>query len=253
MPATVLLVDEMTGMPSALMDATFLTALRTAAGSGAATDRLARTDATVLTVFGAGMQAEAHIDAVMCVRPGITTLNIVNRTARRAYLLVAACTARYPGLRIVGVTLLGDDDAVASAVRTADIICTTTNASEPVFKGAWLAPGTHINGVGSYTPQMQELDVATVRQCHVVVDSEHALAAGDLAIPLQDDTLMRANVIELGGLLAGESEVPRAGSTSTGASCTFFKSVGTAIQDVATAAAVLKQARSKGIGKRVSF
>lgn len=81
---------------------------------------------------------------------------------------------------------------VPAQVRTADIICTTTNASEPVFKGAWLAPGTHINGVGSYTPQMQELDVATVRQCHVVVDSEHALAAGDLAIPLQDDTLMYA-------------------------------------------------------------
>ena len=251
-PATVLLVDEQTGLLDAVMDATFLTALRTAAGSGAATNRLARADATALTVFGAGMQAAAHVDAVLAVRPGITRLWIINRGRARAAALAVACQARHPGLVEVEVGMLADVAVVEAAVRGADIICATTNASTPVFMGEWLAPGTHINAVGSYTPQMQELDVATVRQCAVVVDSEHALAAGDLAIAIEQEGPLPSPPAELGAVLAGKAVVSRASRVApTG--CTLFKSVGTAVQDVATAAAVLRAARVRGIGKHVAL
>jgi ornithine cyclodeaminase len=159
----------------------------------------------VLTVFGAGAQARAHVDAVISVRP-IETLFIVNRTRSNGEKLAAYASSAHSASGLKRVVVLEAPDQ--ECVRDAQIICTTTNSSKPLFDGKWLNQerGTHVNAVGSYTPAMQEIDVETVGRCVVVVDTQHALACGDLAAARREGGVEEKThgMIDLGSALSNE-------------------------------------------------
>lgn len=240
--ALIALFDPQTGKPLAVLDGTYLTALRTGAVSGAATHYLARPDARVLTVFGAGVQARTQVQAVCAVRD-IAEVRVVNRTPQRAAQLLDL-------LRADGITAqvqIAADAAIALA--GADVVCCATGATTPLFAAAEVSAGTHINAIGTHAPQHAEVPAATVAQAQVFVDDwDAALAeAGDIlcarAAGLIDIRHIRGT---LGDLVLGNVQ----GRTSP-TDITFFKSVGIAIQDLAVAGAVLAYAREHEIGVEV--
>ncbi len=227
--ASYVLFDGETQAPEAILDGSALTALRTAAVSGLATRHLSREDSHRLVIFGAGVQATSHLEAMCSVRP-VTDLVVVSRSRRAAEALVEE------GLRRGLTSRLGEPEAVSEA----DLICTCTTAEEPLFDGSALSPGTHINAVGSYRPETRELDTETVRRAKVVVESrEAALAeAGDLSIPI------REGVIEAGHIVADLAETVRGAPVRrTPEDITLFKSVGMAFEDLVVARAVLDAGR----------
>jgi alanine dehydrogenase len=244
--ALVALFDAATGRPQAVMDGTYLTALRTGAASGAATDLLARQDAQVAGIFGAGVQGRTQLEAICQVRD-IVKVKVFDMVPNQAQEYVAEMRGRdrpFP-----------DDISVArSPQETAegsDILCTATTSTSPVFAYRDLEQGVHINGVGSYTPEMQEIDVETVKKAKVVVDSREACwaEAGDLIIPMENGQIDREHVYaELGEIVSGA----KPGRTNPD-EITFFKSVGIAVQDVATASRALQAAESMGLGVEVDL
>jgi ornithine cyclodeaminase len=222
------------------MDAGELTAIRTAAAAGLATRLLSRPDSRVLAVFGAGAQAPRQIEAVRAVRP-IEEVRIVSREG---------ASARTLARRLDGVEARAVEDP-AEAVEGADVIVAATTSMPPVFRGADLRSGVHVNGAGSFKPSMQEVDVDVVRRARVVVeDRTSALEeAGDLIIPIGDGTVPEDVIdCELGEIVRGEAPEGAAGRELT-----FFKSVGTAVQDVAIGGAVLDAAIRAGVGTLVSM
>lgn len=241
--ALVVVVDATTGQPAAVMDGTYLTALRTGAASGAATDLLARPDAAVAAVFGAGVQGRTQLEAVCAVRPiREAWVYDVDRTRAEAYAAEMAARLSLP-VYVAGTP--------AEAVRRADVLCTATTSSVPVFDDADVRPGTHINAVGAYTPQMREVPTETVLRAKVVIDHRTAslAEAGDLLIPIREGRMTEAHIwAELGEIVAGR----KAGRTSP-EEVTLFKSVGVAVQDVAAAAAVLEAARRENLGMEVEL
>lgn len=244
--ALVCLLDDQTGEPLAIMDGTFLTALRTGAVSGAATDLLARSDATRLVVFGAGAQGVTQAAATCAVRP-IEHITVVDPIEASHERYRQAIVRDWPDLadRIELRTEAGD------AVANADVICTATTAKSPVFDDADVKPGTHINGIGAFTPEMQELPAETVARATVVVDQvDAALAeAGDLIKPLAAGQIDRDHVRrELGQLVAGEIS----GRENDG-QITLFKSVGNAVQDVTVAQWAASEARKTGLGSSIDL
>ena len=241
-PATVLVLDEVTGAVAAVVDGTFLTAQRTAAGSAVATSlqRSAMLPApSTLVVFGAGLQAEAHVDALLDLHDTIDDVVVVNRSAPRAEALLAgeSCSR----LRVGAFVPSTDHTAVANAVARADIVVTATNATVPHFDGRVLKRGAHIIAVGAFTPAMNELDAACVSRCAIVVDTPEAWETGDLA-QLGGERRAAVDCGTLGELIRAEGSAPRSNSRSnTGdIDCTLFKSVGVAFQDVAAGAAVVR-------------
>ncbi|MBT8487722.1 MAG: ornithine cyclodeaminase family protein [Gemmatimonadetes bacterium] len=238
--AVVLVVEPETGQPSALMDGTWLTALRTGAVGGLAADLLARPDARTVALFGAGVQARTQLDAVRCVRD-IEEVRIVSRTGESADSLVS---------EIEGVRAHRVDDP-AAAVAGADIVIAATSSATPVFDGSLIEAGTHVTGVGSYTTAMREVDTELVRRSRVIVDQREAILdeAGDIAGPIADGALDESVMVaELGDVVLGR--IPgRTGNEEI----TFFKSVGNAVQDVAVAARVLEVAERDGLGTTVEL
>lgn len=238
--AVVLVVDPETGRPTALMDGTWLTALRTGAVGGLAADLLARPDATTVALFGAGVQARTQLEAVRCVRD-IEEVRVVSRSGDSADRLVA---------EIEGVRALRVDDP-AEAVAGADIVIAATNSATPVFDGTLVEAGTHVTGVGSYTTEMREVDTELVRRARVIVDQREAILeeAGDIAGPIADGAV-DASVMaaEIGDIVLG-----RTPGRTTDEEVTFFKSVGNAAQDVAVAARVLQAAERDGLGTVVEI
>ena len=219
------LFDTVTQSPEAVLDGTALTALRTAAVSGLATRHLAREDATRLVVFGAGVQARAHLEAMCAVRP-VTELVVVSRSPGPAGSLVQAGLERGLAARA------GSPGSVAEA----DLICTCTTSGEPLFDGSLLASGVHVNAVGSHRPDARELDTETVRRGRVVVETrEVALAeAGELAIPIAEGAIGRAHVVaDLAATVRG------AGVRRSTDDLTVFKSVGMAFEDLIVARAIV--------------
>eukprot|EP00164_Ancoracysta_twista_P006492 GFYU01009045.1.p1 GENE.GFYU01009045.1~~GFYU01009045.1.p1 ORF type:complete len:338 (+),score=118.19 GFYU01009045.1:173-1186(+) len=243
-PGFIVMLDEVTGYPAALMDGTYLTGLRTAAGSGAATEALARKDSSVLAVFGAGLQGHEHIKAVCAVRD-IKKIVIWNRTPERAQKLIETLKTELNA----GIEYSFEADANV-AVKDADIVCTTTNSFTPVFNGENLKPGCHINAIGSFRPDMQELDAATIKRARVILDSPDAEKCGDIAIPLKENAIEKSHIAgDISQVLADQVK----GRTSD-TEITLFKSVGTSVQDVATAQAVLDAANKAGdIGVTVNL
>jgi len=241
--ALVVLTDATTGTPLAVMDGTVLTAIRTGAGSGAATDLLARPDADSAAVIGAGVQGRTQLEAVCAVR-GIRHARVFDRDAS-----AADAFAREMGDRL-GIAV----DAAASAseaVSGAAIVCTATTASDPVFDDAAIAPGTHINAVGAYRPPAREVPAATVCRARVVVDQREAALeeAGDIVVPIRDGLITADHIAaEIGEIVAGVQPGRRDADEIT-----FFKSVGVAVQDVAAAGAALAGAHRLGLGTEVTL
>ena len=237
----VVVLDAETGAPAAVMDGAYLTALRTGAASGAATDLLARKDAKTAAIFGAGTQARTQLEAVRSVRP-IQSAWVYDPNKDRAEEYAAEMRGK-----------LGIEIHIANtpsqAVRAADIICTATTSSTPVFEDADLQPGCHINAVGAYTAEMQEVPVETIQRAKIVIDHrESSLAeAGDLIIPLKQALISQEDIhAELGEVAAGLKP-----GRETAGEITLFKSVGVAVQDVAAANAVLQAAREMNLGMEV--
>ena len=240
--ALVVLIEAATGRPLAAMEGGYLTALRTGAGTGVATRLLARPDAHVVACFGAGRQAETQVEAVCTVRD-IHRVWVVSR--RRE---TAEAFARRMADRVAAELLPAESPA--QAVRTADIVITATTSTTPVFDGHDLQPGTHINAIGAYTPEMQEVDAVTVQRATIVVDQREACLAeaGDLVIPLKQGLIGGPETwTELGEIILGK----RPGRTRA-EEITYFKSVGNAVQDVAVAQRVLAAAEARGLGVEVA-
>jgi ornithine cyclodeaminase len=240
--AAVMVFDADTGQPLALMDGTYLTALRTGAASGLATQLLARPRAAVLGVIGAGAQARTQIAAICAVRP-IREIRVYSRSGADSF--VAELSHRYPGINIRAAR------SASEALKGAEVLVAATTSATPVIKAEDVSPGAHINGVGSYTPQMQEVAAEIVTHARIVVDSrESAMAeAGDLLIPIRDG-LMTPDAIyaEIGEIAAGL----KPGRVSD-SEITFFKSVGVAVQDAAVAARVITVAEAQNLGTMVNL
>jgi ornithine cyclodeaminase/alanine dehydrogenase-like protein (mu-crystallin family) len=241
--ALVVVIDARTGAPVAAMEGASLTALRTGAASGAATDLLARPDAAVAAVFGAGVQGRTQLEAVCAVRP-IREAWVYDLDSQRAQVYAR----EMGGLLGIPVHVAAGP---AEAVRRADVVCTATTSSTPVFDDADIRPGTHINAVGAYTPQMREVPTETVLRARVVIDHRTAslAEAGDLLIPIREGRMTEEHIwAELGEIAAGL----KPGRMSS-EEVTLFKSVGVAVQDVAAAAAVLEAARRQNLGVEVAL
>eukprot|EP00123_Amoebidium_parasiticum_P009691 comp19647_c0_seq1/m.23234 comp19647_c0_seq1/g.23234 ORF comp19647_c0_seq1/g.23234 comp19647_c0_seq1/m.23234 type:complete len:321 (-) comp19647_c0_seq1:631-1593(-) len=232
--ASVLLVDEQTGALRALVQATALTAMRTAAGSVVATEALGNWSGSVLTVFGAGLQAQWHVRMLVHMRPVIRTVHVVNRSAKKAEELAETLEKELnTNGRSVSVDASTDTE---QAVRQADIIVTATNAIEPLFQAEWVKPGCHINAVGSFQPHMCELPPELLKSARVVVDTEDAIdEAGEIINAMKAGHLHRSVITSLGQVLLADTDPdPTA--------ITIFKSVGVAAQDIATAHLAAKAA-----------
>ena len=243
--AAVMVFATTTGQPLALLEGGSLTAIRTGAGAGAATDLLAREDATEVAIIGSGVQARTQLEAVCTVRP-VTQVRVYSPNQANAAAFAAEMAGRGP----IPATITVAESADA-AVRGADIICAATSSAKPVFAASDLKPGVHINGVGSFTPEMQEIDVATVAEALVVVDSLAAAQeeAGDLIVPIAAGAFGWDHVhAELGEIVLGR----KTGRTSP-TQRTYFKSVGVGVQDVVAARIALANAGARNLGTELAF
>lgn len=238
--ALVIVLDAVTGAPVAALEGGGLTALRTGAASGVATDLLAWPDARRLTVFGAGAQAEPQVLAVCAVRP-IECVTIISTMPGSAQAL-AERLAGQPGVP----SAIDIVDHPALAVADADIICTATTSPTPVFPGKALGDGAHINAIGAFTPTTREIPGEVVARARIVVDQRAAAEAeaGDLLIPWQAGEAAGPDTwTEIGLIAAG-----RAPGRQSRQEITLFKSVGNAVQDIAVASLAAQRAVERGLG-----
>lgn len=252
-----ILLDGRTGTPLAILDGTALTAIRTGAATGLAAELLAAEGASVLVVFGAGAQARTQVEAVRAVRR-VREIRIVSRTRRSAERFAAELAADAgargpePDRTVPGaappVVRVAEDPG--EALRGADLVVAATSSAVPVFDGDDLEPGAFVASIGAYTPEMREVDAATIARSRVVVDTrEGALAeAGDLVAAVRQGGLEPGSVVELGEIVNGTAPPGRAG-----AEVALFKSVGNAAQDVAAARRALGVAEARGLGTTVEL
>jgi ornithine cyclodeaminase len=243
--AAVLVFDPETGSALALMEGSSLTAIRTGAAGGAAIDLLARIDSKVVAIFGAGAQGRTQLEAA-CTAREIETAFIVDVNISKAQ----AFADEMMGRSLVTKELRAVQSA-RDAIQNADIICTATTSTKPVFNDKDLKAGTHISAVGSYTPDMQEVPAETLLRARVFVDARAAALeeAGDLIQPIRAGLFDESHIFgELGEVAMGKIPGRRSADEIT-----YFKSVGVAVQDAMAAQVVLKNARRMNIGKAVDF
>jgi alanine dehydrogenase len=237
--------DPDTGTPLAIMDGTQVTALRTAAGSALASRLLARPGASVVAVIGTGVQARAHARALARLA-GVAVIRVGGRNPLRVQHIVDDLVA--DGVPAEAASSTED------AVRSADVVCAATHTDRPVLRHDWLKPGAHVNSVGYNIGGDGEIDVATIAESLVVVESRaSALAAPpsgavELRLAIEQGALDAERVIELGELAADPSI-----GRSEDSELTLYKSVGVAVQDAAAAALVLKTAHQRGVGTEFSI
>jgi len=227
-----------TGELLAVMNASPITAIRTAACSAVATRALARDDARELAIVGAGHQARPHIEAMLAIRP-FDRIRIASRTRAHAETLAAAFPHAEPAA------------SAQDAVLNADVVVTVTNSAEPVVRRDWLRPGVHINAVGACFPATRELDSATVAASSLFVDRrESALnEAGDYMLALEEEAISRDHIkAEIGEVLMGSHP----GRTSRD-EITVFKSLGLAVEDLAAAEYLLRRAAEASRGTTIEF
>ena len=239
----VLLFESGRGRLLAVIDATSVTAVRTAAVSGLATRLLAVEDAGDLAIVGSGVQARTHLEAMRAVRP-IRRVRVASKTPDRARSFAGRESQRHE----IEITPCA---SVQEAVEGADIVCTVTSSREPVVRGEWLKDGAHVNAVGSSVATAREVDTAAVVRSRLFVDHRASalLEAGDFLIPRSEGAVTDAHIRgDLGEVLVGV--VP--GRTSP-SDLTLFKSVGLAIEDVAAAQQIYSKARGSGLGQFVEF
>jgi alanine dehydrogenase len=233
--ALIAVFDPTNGTPVALMDGTYITATRTAAGSALATRLLAREDTHVLAVLGAGVQARTHAEALRRVRD-FDEIRVASRDRDRARALAEE----------IGATAASSFE---DAVRGADVVAATTHATEPVVLREWLSPGAHVNSVGANPAGRGEVDEAIVRDAAVVaVEFRDSTLAPPPAGASEFRDGAPADVVELGELVAG-TKPGRASQEEI----TLYKSVGVAVQDAAAAALVLAAARQRSVGREIDL
>ncbi|KAF9122922.1 hypothetical protein BGW39_009399 [Mortierella sp. 14UC] len=290
LPGVSLVLDNKTGEPRGLVNARLLTAVRTAAGSALATRAIfnaqqevqqKKREALSLVVFGSGAQAKSHIQLLTHILPQISRVIICNRTLPRARDLVQElapeCRAKSIDLSAFSIST-GEStssftgatgspqDQLKAIVHSADIICTCTNTKEALFPGEWVRPGTHFNMVGSYTPEMHEVDQGLIARSWTLVDAkkecEHE--AGEFILA-KKQTGHNGILAELGEIFDQEGQLKREAFPKefSGLSeedrgnikkdVTIFKSVGIAAQDVAITALVLDKAEAMGLGSVVDI
>jgi ornithine cyclodeaminase/alanine dehydrogenase-like protein (mu-crystallin family) len=236
--ATIMLFSTQTGKAIAVMDGTFITTIRTACASALATRILANAEAPVLGVIGAGVQARAHIRALSRVRR-LRKVKIYSPSG------VSGRTIKKDLEPEIGISI----DVMANseqAVRDSDLVVTVSTAKQPVLKLEWITPGAHISAVGSHRPDLREIDGATLSHSTVVVDSREAIMAecGDVLLAIKENSFSERSIhAEIGEVLAGAKR-----GRSHAAEITLYKSVGIAIQDVATAHYVYRKALERKIG-----
>lgn len=238
--------DPDTGAPAALMDGSYITATRTAAGSALASKLLARSGSAVVSVIGTGVQGRAHARALSRL-PGVEVIQLAGRDPGKIAALADELSEA--GIRAQAVASIED------AVRSADVVCAATHADEPVVRREWLRPGTHVNSVGYNMTGAGEVDTDTVRDSLVVVESRAAAFAPPPSGAIEIHRAVEAGVIkfddihaELGELVVGDRP-GRADETQL----TLYKSVGVAVQDAAAAALVLEEARRRGVGRQIDL
>lgn len=234
----VMLFGLVHGEPLAILDATAITAIRTAAASGAATDALARRDAGDLALIGSGAQARTHLAAMRIVRK-LRRVRVWSRSRDNAerFAREEGASLRVP---------IEVSASVEEAVRGADLICTTTASREPVLHGAWLSPGAHVNAVGACFAAARELDTEAVRRARFYTDCRESCLneAGDFLIPRSDGAITDAHLLgELGEVLLGR--VPGRVSPDD---ITIYESQGIAIEDLAAAHHIHRRAIENGAG-----
>lgn len=239
----VLLFEAQRGRLLAMIDATSITAIRTAAVSAVATKLLATEGAADLAVIGSGVQAQMHLEAMRIARP-ITRVRVASKTLKHAESFATDQSARHS-------LTIEPCPTVREAVEGADLICTTTSAREPVLQGDWIKPGAHINAVGSSVSSARELDAAAVAKARLVVDrTESALnEAGDFLLAKAEGAIGDDHIAaELGDVLLG-----RVAGRRSDDEITLFKSVGLAVEDLAAALHVYENAKGVGAGERTEF
>lgn len=229
--ALIIAVDAVKGVPIGVIEASYLTALRTGAVSGVATRYLSRKDSEVLAIIGCGFQARTQAMAVKDVRD-IDKIYAYDIVAERAEKFAGEMSRRL-GVEIEVV------NTAREAVENADIICTATTSSTPVIRREWIKPGVHVNAIGAYTPEMREIDTETIIDAKVIVDMREAALseAGDIIIPIREGRYSEDKIYaELGEIVSGV----KPGRTSDD-EITVFKSVGLALQDNAAVYSLLKK------------
>ena len=237
----VLLFDGETGALRAVVDASAVTEVRTAAVSAVATRTLAREDTRELAILGSGVQARSHLEAMAKVRP-FERARAWSRTADHARAFAAAAEAPFP-VEAVG----GAEDAV----RGADVVVTATSSPEPIVRRDWLAAGAHVNAVGASIPTARELDADTVASAALFADTRESLVneGGDYLFAVREAGIGPEHIrAELGEVLVGSREGRRSPEELT-----VFKSLGLAVEDLAAAEAVYARAREHGVGAAVPF
>jgi ornithine cyclodeaminase/alanine dehydrogenase len=240
--ATIMLNDSETGAPLAIMDGTLITAMRTGAVCGVATKYLARKDSKNVGIFGAGVQARTQLMAMCAVRE-IRKALVHDVVKERAESFASEMSK----ILKIPVEACEPRDLVAQS----DIIVTATTSKTPVFDGSWVKPGTHLNLIGSFKPDVREVDEEVIKKAKIVVDQKSAALeeAGDIIIPLKAGIITEKDIYaELGELAAGL----KPGRTSD-FEITLFKSVGLGIQDCAAAWLAYMRAKEKGVGMEVEL
>ena len=228
----ILLLNEETGEAQAIMEAGYLTAMRTGAVSGVATKYLAKENATELAIIGSGVQAMTQLEGVASVRP-IKKVAIWSRNYDNARSFAQKIEGRFE---------VNCYQLIQDAVKNADVICTATASSEPLLRLADLKPEVHINAVGSHSPQMCEIHNDVLAEARVIVDQKDAALAeaGEIISALQEHCINQNDIMEIGALLSSNLK------SKQNTKLSVFKSVGLAIQDISIAHAVYANAVKKG-------
>jgi ornithine cyclodeaminase/alanine dehydrogenase-like protein (mu-crystallin family) len=237
----VMLFDGETGELRAFVDASAVTSIRTAAVSAVATRALARPDSKVLAILGSGVQARAHLEAMARVL-SFEQARVWSRTAEHAHAFAAEAEAPFP---------VEAAESAEAAVRDADVVVTVTSAREPIVERGWLAPGAHVNAVGSSIPTARELDSATIAAAALFVDRRESTLSesGEYLRAVEEEGIGPDHIrAELGEVLMGSAD----GRVSPD-ELTVFVSLGLAVEDLAAAEFLYRRARSEGAGSVVPF
>jgi len=246
MTGIVALFDGATGHPRAVMEAGYLTDLRTGAGTGLAARHLARRDSRTVAIIGAGRVARNQLAALAEVF-ALERVFVSTRSARRAEDFVRRMKAA--GGRIPeSIEIVESRD---SAVRRADIVVAATTSETPVFSGTWLKPGTFVASVGAYEPTSREVDSETIRRASkLVIDSRTDCLdhAGDLMIPIGERIIKREQVAQIAELVSGACP-----GRQSDDEITYYKSIGVPIQDLLTAQHILRRAEQRGVGIEIDI
>jgi ornithine cyclodeaminase len=241
---TVTLFDGETGVPTAILDGSAVTQVRTAAVTAVATRTLARADARVLAILGAGVQGKAHLEALLGVRE-FESVRVYAPTERHARALADGAPVGGPPVTVAA--------SAQEAVRGADVVVAVTNSREPVLAHEWLAPGAHVNAVGASMPAARELDVETVAASALYCDSRESLAheAGEYILALAQGAIPAGDRHIRGEL--GEVLVDLLPGRADDGELTLFRSLGLAVEDLAAAQLAVGTARELGLGTEVAL